>query len=79
MSKYVPQIIWYHRKHTGAHGLYASNCAILALAVNNFPFATEEIVICVTVRSPETYEVSGELIVTLITIWWWQKLGKDWQ
>ena len=25
------------------------------------------------------YEVSGELIVTLITIWWWQKLGKDWQ
>ena len=20
-----------------------------------------------------------ELIVTLITIWWWQKLGKDWQ
>ena len=25
------------------------------------------------------YEVSGELSVTLITIWWWQKLGKDWQ
>ena len=25
------------------------------------------------------YEVSGELIVTLIIIWWWQKLGKDWQ
>ena len=25
------------------------------------------------------YEVSGELNVTLITIWWWQKLGKDWQ
>ena len=23
--------------------------------------------------------VSGELTVTLITIWWWQKLGKDWQ
>ena len=23
------------------------------------------------------YEVSGELIVRLITIWWWQKLGKD--
>jgi hypothetical protein len=25
------------------------------------------------------YEVSGELIVILITIWWLQKLGKDWQ
>ena len=25
------------------------------------------------------YAVSGELIVTLITIWCWQKLGKDWQ
>ena len=23
------------------------------------------------------YEVSGELIVTLITIWWWQMLGKN--
>jgi hypothetical protein len=26
----------------------------------------------------EMYEVSGELTVTLITIWWLQKLGKDW-
>jgi len=25
------------------------------------------------------YEVSGELPVTTITIWWLQKLGKDWQ
>jgi len=25
------------------------------------------------------YEVSGELTVILITIWWLQKLGKDWQ
>jgi hypothetical protein len=25
------------------------------------------------------YDLSGELIVTLITIWWKQKLGKDWQ
>jgi len=25
------------------------------------------------------YEVSGELIVILITIWWLQKLGEDWQ
>ena len=25
------------------------------------------------------YEVSGELIVILISIWWLQKLGKDWQ
>jgi len=25
------------------------------------------------------YEVSGELNVILITIWWLQKLGKDWQ
>jgi len=25
------------------------------------------------------YEVSGELIVILINIWWLQKLGKDWQ
>jgi len=24
------------------------------------------------------YEVSGELIVTMITTWWWQKLGKEW-
>ena len=24
-------------------------------------------------------EVSGELIVILITIWWLQRLGKDWQ
>ena len=24
-------------------------------------------------------EVSGELIVILITVWWLQKLGKDWQ
>jgi len=25
------------------------------------------------------YEVSGELTEILITIWWYQKLGKDWQ
>jgi len=25
------------------------------------------------------YEVSGELTVILITLWWLQKLGKDWQ
>jgi hypothetical protein len=25
------------------------------------------------------YEVSGELTVILTTIWWVQKLGKDWQ
>jgi len=25
------------------------------------------------------YEVSGELIVVLITVWWLQKLGKDGQ
>ena len=25
------------------------------------------------------YKASGELIVILITIWWFQKLGKDWQ
>jgi hypothetical protein len=25
------------------------------------------------------YEVSGELIVTLITIWWLQKVHKNWQ
>jgi len=25
------------------------------------------------------YEVSGELTVILITIWWLQKLGKYWQ
>jgi len=25
------------------------------------------------------YEVSGELTVMLITMWWLQKLGKDWQ
>ena len=24
----------------------------------------------------KTYEVSEERILTLITIWWWQKLGK---
>jgi hypothetical protein len=25
------------------------------------------------------YKVSGALIVTLITIWWMQNFGKDWQ
>jgi len=25
------------------------------------------------------YEISGELTVILITIWWLQDLGKDWQ
>jgi hypothetical protein len=25
------------------------------------------------------YEASGEVTVTLIAIWWLQKLGKDWQ
>ena len=25
------------------------------------------------------YKVSGELTVILITIWWLQNLGKDWQ
>jgi hypothetical protein len=25
------------------------------------------------------HEVAGELTVILITIWWLQKLGKDWQ
>jgi len=25
------------------------------------------------------YEVSGKLIVILVTIFWLQKLGKDWQ
>jgi len=25
------------------------------------------------------YEVSGELTVILITVWWLQKIGKDWQ
>jgi hypothetical protein len=25
------------------------------------------------------YEVSGELTLILVTIWWLQKLGKDWQ
>jgi len=25
------------------------------------------------------YDVLGEFTVTLITVWWFQKLGKDWQ
>ena len=25
------------------------------------------------------YKVSGELTVILITLWWLQELGKDWQ
>jgi hypothetical protein len=25
------------------------------------------------------YEVTGELDVKLVTIWWLQKVGKDWQ
>jgi len=25
------------------------------------------------------YEVSGAMTVILITVWWLQKLGKDWQ
>jgi len=25
------------------------------------------------------YDLSGELTVILINIWWLQKLGKDWQ
>jgi len=25
------------------------------------------------------YDLSGELTVILISIWWLQKLGKDWQ